>query len=243
MAKETKALNTSPHMNGILKRLCLRQNSSWLQTNPRKCLFLGLVIHVVKRATLEVNSAGWRTKRSYLQHTGSGCARTFSLEMYDQWVGINDCSNTRREMNELLSSSGSIIYGLYWKHNFQDFSLWGQERKGLPIESQTQLFSLWPPVCVSLVFQARKRTAARFWSSATPSTAATAPSWRGSGSSRPPCSRTTRCWRWAASRRLAGAWGFCTAGTPLNTPRCCRTRASVTSSVSLAAGGSSLWIS
>ena len=76
--------------------------------------------------------------------------------------------------------------------------------------------------------------AGRSWSSATPSTAATARCWRGSGASPPPpgCWWTTPCWRWAVSPPWAATPGCSTAGTPSSTRCCCRTRASVTSSVS-----------
>lgn len=92
-------------------------------------------------------------------------------------------------------------------------------------------------VSVFCVSQARRRMGGRFWSSVTPSIAATVQFWHGSESSRHLCSLTTRCWRWVGLLRWAGTRGSCTAGTPLSTPPCCRMRASVTSLVSVAAGG------
>lgn len=95
------------------------------------------------------------------------------------------------------------------------------------------LLSINRPCCVFVSLQApRTTTPARCWCSATPSTAATAPCWLGSGSSRPRCWLTTLCWRWAASRRWAPTPASSTAGTPLSTRRCWATRASATSSVS-----------
>lgn len=76
----------------------------------------------------------------------------------------------------------------------------------------------------------------RFWCSVTPSIAATAQCWHGSVRNRRPCSSTTLCWRWVALLHWAETRGSCTAGTPLNTPPCCRMRASVTSLVSVTAG-------
>lgn len=130
--------------------------------------------------------------------------------------------------------SAAILYKLWSTWNVPSFP-----HKNLPIERRVQLFIIsvdFLTLSLLCVSQARRRMGERFWSSVTPSIAATAQFWHGSESNRCLCSSTTQCWRWAALLRWAGTRGSCTAGTPLNTPPCCRMRASVTSLVSVTAG-------